>query len=73
MIHCRMLVVSTGYFCALFLWAIVVSDIFPLEIYKNLVLSLSSMTFTANSQADNHFYKYIYLLQILYSMKSVFH
>ena len=29
--------------------------------YKPLVLPLSSITFTANSQADNHFYEYIYL------------
>ena len=64
------LVVSTGYFYILFLWAIVVSDFLPLEIHKHLVLPLSSITFTANSQADNHFYKYIYLFQILYSMKS---
>ena len=63
------LVVSTGYFYILFLWAIVVSDFLPLEIHKHLVLPLSSITFTANSQADNHFYKYIYLFQILYSMK----
>ena len=64
------LVVSTGYFYILFLWAIVVSDFLPLEIHKHLVLPLSSITFTANSQADNHFYKYIYLLllfQVLYS------
>ena len=55
------LVVSTGYFYILFLWAIVVSDFLPLEIHKHLVLPLSSITFTANSQADNHFYIYIYL------------
>ena len=64
------LVVSTGYFYILFLWAIVVSDFLPLEIHKHLVLPLSSITFTANSQADNHFYKYIYLFllfQALYS------
>ena len=64
------LVVSTGYFYILFLWAIIVSDFPPLEIHKYLVLPLSSITFTANSQADNHFYKYIYLLllfQALYS------
>ena len=69
------LVVSTGYFYILFLWAIVVSDFLPLEIHKHLVLPLSSITFTANSRADNHFYKYISLLQILYNMKSekVFH
>ena len=64
--------VSTGYFCILFVWAIVVSNFQPLEIHKHLVLPLSSIIFTVNSQADNHFYKYIYLFQILYSMKSVF-
>ena len=53
-------------------WAIVL-DFLPLEIYKHLVLPLSSITFTANSQADNHFYKYIYWFQILLSMKSVFY
>ena len=62
-------VILTGYFQILFLWAIVVSDFLPLEIHKHLVLPLSSITFTANSQADNHFYKYIYLFQILYSTK----
>ena len=67
------LAVSTGYFYILFLWAIVVSDFLTLEIQKHLVLPLSSITFTANSQADNHFCNYIYLFQILYSMKSVFY
>ena len=67
------LVVSTGYFYILFLWAIVVSDFLPLEIHEHLVLPLSSITFTTNSQAYNHFYEYIYLFQILYSMKSVFY
>ena len=66
------LFVSTGYFCILFVWAIVVSNFQPLEIHKHFVLPLSSITVTVNSQADNHFYKYIYLFQILYSMKSVF-
>ena len=64
------LVVLTGYFYILFLWDIVVSDLPPLEIHKYLVLRLSSITFTANSQADNDFYKYIYLFlffQVLYS------
>ena len=64
------LVVLTGYFYILFLWDIVVSDLPPLEIHKYLVLRLSSITFTANSQADNDFYKYIYLLlffQVLHS------
>ena len=63
------LVVTTGCFYILFLWAFVVSDYFLLEIYKHLVLPLSSITFTANSQAVSHFCKYIYLFQILYSMK----
>ena len=61
-------VVSTGYFYFLFLWAIAVSDFLPLEIYKNLGPLVSSITFTVNNRADNHFYKYIYLFQILYSM-----
>ena len=51
--------VSAGYFYVLFFGAIVL-DFLSLEIYKHLVLPLSSITFTANSQADNHFYKYIY-------------
>ena len=54
-----LLVVSTGYFFVLFLWAIVFSDFLPLEIYKHLVCPLPSITFTAKSQADNHFYKYV--------------
>ena len=33
---------------------------------------MSTITFTVNSDADNLFYKYIYLFQILYSVKSVF-
>ena len=53
------LVVLTGYFYILFFWGIVVSDLPPLEIHKYLVLPLSSIIFTANSQADNDFYKYI--------------
>ena len=57
-------VVSTGHFYVLFLWAIFVSDFLPLEIYKNLVIPLPSITFAANSQADNHFYKNISLFQI---------
>ena len=56
------LVVSTGYFYILFLWAIVVSDFLPLEIHKHLVLPLSSITFTANSQADNYFYNLLICL-----------
>ena len=63
---------STGYFYILFLWAIAILDFRPLEIYKNLGLPLSPMTFTVNSHTDNHSYKYIYLFQILYSMKLVF-
>ena len=45
-------VVSTGYFYALFLWAIAFSDFRPLEIYKNVGLPLSFITFTVNSHAD---------------------
>ena len=51
--------VSTGYFYVLFLWAIAVSDCLLLGIFKNLVPPLSSITFTVNSHAVNHFYKYI--------------
>ena len=65
-------VALTGYFFVLFFWAITVSDFRPLKIYKNLGLPLCTFTFTVNSHADNHFYKYIYLFQILYSIKSVF-
>ena len=65
--------VSTGYFYVLFLWAILVSDFRPLEICKNVGFPLRTITFTVNSHADNHFYKYIYLFQILSSMKSVFY
>ena len=65
-------VVPSGWFDLLFLWAIAVSDFLPFEIYKNLGPPLSGITFTVSSYADNHFYKYIYLFQILYSMKSVF-
>ena len=45
---------------------------FPLELYKHLVLPLYSIIFRANSQADNHFYEYIYLFQTLYNIESVF-
>ena len=54
------------------LWTIAVSDFRPLQIYKNLGFPLSTITFTVNSHTDNHFYEYIYLFQILYSIKSVF-
>ena len=43
-----------------------------LKIYKKLGLHFSTITFAANSHAENHFCKYIYLFQILYSMKSIF-
>ena len=45
---------------------------FLLEIYKNLGLPLSTVTFTVNSHADNHFYKHTSFFQILYSMKVFF-
>ena len=41
-----------------------------MEIYKDLGPLLSSITVAVNTRADNHFYKYIYLFQILHSMKS---
>ena len=50
-----------------------VLDFLTLKIYKNLVLPLSSITFTTNRQADNHFYKYyLFVSNLLYSLKSVF-
>ena len=64
--------VLTRYFYVLFLWTISVSDFPPFKMYKNLGLLLFSITFTVSSHADNHFYNYIYLFQILYSVKSVF-
>ena len=42
------------YFYILFLWANTVSDFRPLEVYKNLVLPLSTIALTVNSHADNH-------------------
>ena len=53
------------------LWAIADSDFSPLEIYKNLALPLSTITFTVNSHADNRFCKYIYLFQILVSQNEI--
>ena len=61
------LVVSNGYFYILFLWAIV-SDFPPFEIQKHLFSPLSSITFTANSQTDNHFSKSIYLFRKYYTV-----
>ena len=55
--------VLTGYFYIL--WAIAVSDFLPLKVYKNLGLPLSSINFMFNSHADNHFYKYIYVSNII--------
>ena len=55
----------------LLLWAIADSDFSPLEIYKNLALPLSTITFTVNSHADNRFCKYIYLFQILVSQNEI--
>ena len=48
--------ISTG-----ILWTIAVSDFHPLEIYKNLGLPLSTITFTVNCHKDNQFYKHIHL------------
>ena len=49
-------------------------DISTLYFYEPFLfqISLSTITFTVNSQANNHSYKCIYLFQILYSMKLVF-
>ena len=49
----------TEYFHVSFLSLITVSDFRLLKICKNLGLPLSTITFTVNSHADNHFYKYI--------------
>ena len=65
-------VVSTGYFCVLFLWTIAVSDFRPLEIYKKLDLHLSTITFTVNSHTDNHFYKYLFVSNIIQCEFSLF-
>ena len=51
--------VSTEYFYVLFLWTITVTYFCHLKIYKNVGLPLSTITFTVNSHANNHFYKYI--------------
>ena len=63
--------VSTWYSQVLFLWTNVVSDFRPFEIYKNLGHPWPAIPFSVNSHADNHFYKYIYLFQILFSIKSL--
>ena len=55
-----------------FYWAFAVSDFRFSEIHKDLGRSLSTTSFTVNTHADNDFYKYICLFQILYSIKSVF-
>ena len=59
-------VVSTGDFYVLILWAITVLDFRPLEIYKNLGLPSSNITFTVNSHANSHFYKYIWFICLKY-------
>ena len=64
-------IVSTGYFCFI-LWAIALSDFCPLEIFKNLDLPLSTITFTVKNHAGNHFYKYIYLFEVWESINLVF-
>ena len=46
---------------------------FPWKFKKILGPPVSSITFTVNSLADNHFYKSIYLFQILCSMELVFY
>ena len=67
------LTIMAGYFYVLLLWAIAVSDFGSLEIFKNWGLPLFTIIFTVKSHADNHFHKYIYLLQVLYSMKYIFY
>ena len=58
-------VVLTGYLYVLFLWTIAVSDFHPLQIYKKLGVPLSTITFTVNSHADKHFYKYLFVSNII--------
>ena len=60
--------ISPFYFYEPLLFQILV----PWKFMNILGLPLSTLTFTVNSHVDNHSYKYIYLLQILYTMKSVF-
>ena len=64
--------VTNGYLYFLFLWTIAVSNFRPLEICKKIGFPLSIITFTVNNHAENHFHKHTYLIQMLYSMKSVF-
>ena len=63
--------ISTFHFIFL---AIAVSAFCPLKTYRNLVYYLVYYHYvmTVYSYVDNHFYKYIYLFQILSSMKLVF-
>ena len=42
----------------LLLWAISVNGFRPLKMYKRSELPFSTITFTVNSHADNHFYSY---------------
>ena len=65
-------VVSTEYLYVLFLWTIAVLDFRPLKIYKNLGLPLSTITFTVNSHADNHFYEYLFVSNIVQCEFSLF-
>ena len=54
------------FYFGLFYWL----DISTFYFYEPLLaFPLSIIAFTANIQADSHFCKYIYLFQILYSMK----
>ena len=48
--------ISTFYFYESF----AVSDFRPLEIYKKLGFPLSTITFTVNNHADNHFYNFFF-------------
>ena len=45
-------------FLRFILWTIAVTDFRLLEIYKNVGLPLSTITFIVNSHANNHFYEY---------------
>ena len=51
---------------------IAASDFRSSEIFKNLGLSLPTITFLVNSRADNHFYKYIYICFKYYTVWNQF-
>ena len=65
--------VWTRHFCVLYLWAIAVSHFRLWKFIRTLAFPCSIITFTVSSHTGYHFCNYIYLFQILYSMKSFFY